>query len=494
MEKENIRLKNIRFQYTKEKLDLNNISLEVNRGEVILLTGPSGCGKTTITRCLNGLIPHFYEGDFSGEIYLWNKNSKELQPWEFGMDMGCVFQNPKSQFFSPKVEDEIIFAAENYGMDQTKIKERRENIIETLSLEYLRNQQLQRISSGEKQKVAFAGALMLEPKLFILDEPSANLDMKSTLELKSIIEKLKSQGHTFVIAEHRLYFLLDFIDWVYYIQNGKIKETYSGDDFRNLSNKKIKELGLRGKNTQITITPKEKNPKKEKQQPLLRVEKVGFHFRNQNSLLKRIDFSLFPGEIVALTGPNGSGKTTLAKILCGLLKEKSGQVRFGDKKINPHFRQKHLWFVMQETTCQLFAESVAEEMLIGKKNNAHNKNLCKHYLENLGLEKKSEEHPMGLSGGEAQRLTFGVAMMQDTELIVFDEPTSGLDGFNLARVIEFIRSLQDKDKGILIITHDHELIAHACNRLLFIEKGEILKDQPLTQQTYDWLIEKWQRE
>ncbi len=486
-----ITLKSVNFKYTEDNTHLKDISLEIKSGEVILLTGPSGCGKTTITRCLNGLIPHFYEGTFSGYITFFGKTSDKIEAWEFGRKIGCVFQNPKSQFFVPKVEDEIVFAAENYGLNSDTIKQRRETVIDTLKIGYIRKQFLQKLSSGEKQKVAFASAMMLKPEIYILDEPSANLDMKSTLALREIIKKLKEQGASIVIAEHRIYYLMGLIDRAFYIRNGSIAQEYTGSEFEAFTDEKLQELGLRNKTVNYYINVKH-TPNAD-YTALLDVSNLKYKYRsNKGFLLNDVSFSIQPGDVVALTGENGAGKTTLAKLLCGLLKEHAGKILFKGKKVYRNYRQKHLWFVMQETACQLFSESVYEEMLIALPKDEETKNRCKTNLEQLGLYEKSDHHPMALSGGEAQRLTFGVAMMQNTELIVFDEPTSGLDGINLKRVINFIKKLQSMGKGIMVITHDHEFISGACNRLMFLEDGKIIKDEKLTSESYRWLLSKWQ--
>lgn len=480
----------LNFGYGTGTEHLKDVALSVKPGEVVLITGPSGCGKTTLTRFINGLIPHFYEGDYTGEVHLFGRQTRALAAWEFGKITGCVFQNPKSQFFASVVQDELAFSAENYGMPAPEMLKRREAVIKRMHLAPLQNQSVHALSSGEKQKVAFASAMMLSPKLYVLDEPSANLDMPSALALRSAIMQLRAEGSTFVIAEHRLYYILDLIDRVYYMKDGRIQQCFSAEAFRSLSPDQVQIMGLRGLTPHLTLPAQD--ALQTRSAPLVSAQNITYHYRGHTyPILKDVCFEIFSGEVVAITGPNGAGKTTLAKLMCGLLKEKSGTLRYSGQSVRPRFRQRHVWFVMQETGCQLFSESVSEEMTLGIKETKDATQRSQAYLEQLGLSHKSGAHPAALSGGEAQRLTFGVAMMQDTEIILFDEPTSGLDGANLQRVIAFMNALKAAGKAVIVITHDHELIAGACTRLLMLDSGKIVQDAALTQPVYDALINQW---
>ncbi len=476
----------------KENL-LQNISINVKPGEAVLLTGGSGCGKTSIIRFINGLIPHFFGGYREGTVELFSASTDSLKVWEYGKKVGSVFQNPKSQFFANKVSDELAFACENYGINSNEIIKRREEVIKTCNLEYLRDKDVHQLSSGEKQKLAFASSMMLSPKLYVMDEPSANLDMASAYMLRDIINEVKQSGSSFLITEHRLYYLLDIIDRIYYIKEGRIEQEFSVSQFLQLKNKEADNMGLRRRFTGFQdVIDNIPAKKTENSKLLMEINNIHYKFREMKTdLLNGINLKINSGEVIALTGPNGAGKTTLAKIICGLKKEQKGQIIIKGKKVPLTRRPKHVWFVMQETGCQLFAESVFDEMLIGIKKTDANRARAHHLLKELKLDSKADQHPAALSGREAQRLTFAVAMMQNTEIVIFDEPTSGLDGANLKRVESFIEKLRSNRTAVIIITHDHELIAQSCSRIVYMDSGIIQTDTALNEESYSSILDKW---
>lgn len=241
-----LELRQVSFSYHESKADsITSLNLKVNKGEFILLCGKSGCGKTTVTRLLNGLVPHFYEGRLTGEVLVNGQSIREVEPGRLATLVGSVFQDPRSQFFTTDTTSEIAFACENIGMARTLMQERLRHTVSTLNIAKLMDRSIFDLSSGEKQKIALASVYAAGPSVYVLDEPSANLDHQATIELKKILGLLKEQGCTVVIAEHRLYYLRELVDRVIYMEQGRIVEEFDRKSFLGLPDRQRLPRGLR---------------------------------------------------------------------------------------------------------------------------------------------------------------------------------------------------------------------------------------------------------
>ena len=219
-----IEFENVSFSYTgQEHGGLRDINLKISDGECVLFCGRSGCGKTTITRLVNGLIPQFYQGELHGRVLVDGQEISNIPMYQIAAKVGSVFQNPRTQFFNVDTDSEIAFGIENEARPPKKLAERVEQTTEDLHIQKLRNRNIFELSGGEKQKIAFASVYAMNPQIYLLDEPSSNLDMTSIQELKEHLRLIKKQGKTVLIAEHRLYYLMELADRIVYLENGEIK-------------------------------------------------------------------------------------------------------------------------------------------------------------------------------------------------------------------------------------------------------------------------------
>jgi len=202
---------------------LRNINLDIYRGDFILLTGPSGCGKSTLLRSINGLIPHFYEGEYTGRVIVMGHEVSKSSTYELSRYVGMVFQDPENQLFSSTVEREIAFGLENLGLSKEEMRRRVDNVLQILKIENLRHKSPYELSGGQQQKVAIASIMVMEPEILILDEPTANLDPLSALELFELLARLNREMNiTIVIVEHRLELITSFINRVLLMDRGRI--------------------------------------------------------------------------------------------------------------------------------------------------------------------------------------------------------------------------------------------------------------------------------
>ncbi|MDT7864860.1 MAG: ABC transporter ATP-binding protein [Thermoproteota archaeon] len=222
--KEVIVIKDLSFRYQGTNFfSLKNINLKIYEGDFVLLAGPSGCGKTTLIRLLNGLIPHFYKGDYIGEVSVYGLIVKDRKTYEMAKHVGMVFQDPEDQLLSMTVEKEIAFGLENLGYKREEMFKIVNEIIKLLNIEHIRFKSPYLLSGGEQQKVAIGSVLAIKPRILALDEPFSNLDLKSSYMIADLLNYLnKNFKYTIIIAEHRLEILVNLINRIIVMNEGRI--------------------------------------------------------------------------------------------------------------------------------------------------------------------------------------------------------------------------------------------------------------------------------
>lgn len=241
-----IEFQNVSFSYPDSgDGGLKHIDLTIPDGQCVVLCGRSGCGKTTLTRLINGLIPQFFAGELTGRVLLDGEDLAELPLYRIAEKVGSVFENPRTQFFNVDTDSEIAFGMENEAVPQEKLKRRVAEAANALGIEGLLGRNIFALSGGEKQKIAFASVYAMNPQVYLLDEPSSNLDMTAIGELREHLRLIKSQGKTVIVAEHRLYYLMDVSDRVIYLENGSIAGDWTPEQLRALPLEARRRMGLR---------------------------------------------------------------------------------------------------------------------------------------------------------------------------------------------------------------------------------------------------------
>lgn len=463
-----ITLEKVSFAYQDSaSIGIHNISLSIGTGECLLLCGRSGCGKTTVTRLINGLIPHFYNGALTGKVQVAGMDIAASPMYAITEKVGSVFQNPRSQFFNVDTDSEIAFGLENMAYPVNEIRRRVAQTARELKLERLLTRNIFALSGGEKQKIAFASVYALAPAVYVLDEPSSNLDVPAIADLQALLRRLKSQGKTIVIAEHRLYYLQDIVDRVIYMENGRIQAEYTGSAFRHMQAEERSSKGLRTMDLRTVPVP---DAKKQPENPVLEMHNLTIA-RDRTPILANIRLAASRGDVIGVTGNNGAGKSTFSLTLCGLRPELSGLLLWEGLPVNRQQRLALSYMVMQDVNYQLFAASVAEECLLG--NSRPDELAVAAVLHRLALSAYRQCHPLALSGGQKQRVAVAVGQLCNKEILIFDEPTSGLDFGSMLAVSQLIRDLAAAGKVIFVVTHDYELVASTCNRVICLADGAV---------------------
>ena len=459
------------FQYSEESTPtLRKVSGNIPAGRCVVLCGGSGCGKSTLLRCLNGLIPQFYEGELTGFCRLDGHGTADLSIGEIVELAASVFQDPRSQFFTVNSSNEVAFGLENHGLPQEKIRNRVDEAFRTFHLEHLKNRNVYELSSGERQLISILSAWAMDTDIFLLDEPTANLDFAATQQLRNILLKLKKQGKTLLLSEHRLYYLADIADEYWIMANGEIKHKYTAEKAKSLSPLQVHTLSLRTLDLE-QITVSERPPQPENMPQALSVSNLRYEYGRKNrAILSDVNFSVCTHEIVGLVGANGCGKTTLGKLIAGLYHSTGGEISLFGKAQKPKQLQKQVLFIMQEAEFQFFTNSVLHELQYGHKITAEFEKKTETLLKSMDMWECRDRHPFSLSGGQMQRLTLMMAYLSDKPIVILDEPTAGQDAESLKRCAELIREM-GKEKTVLIITHDLELIADACDRCIGLSGG-----------------------
>ncbi|MBI9045058.1 MAG: ATP-binding cassette domain-containing protein [Anaerolineaceae bacterium] len=470
-----IQIRDLSIWYGQIKA-LKSVNLKIDAGQWVLITGASGCGKSTLAKSISGIIPQSMPAHINGSILVDGKDPSTLQLSEFAQTAGMVFQNPGTQLFHLRVEDEIAFGPRNLGFDEKSVVERVEWAIKATGLEELRGQKPMYLSGGQKQCVAIASLLAMRPQVLVLDEPTASLDLPNTKKVMITLNQLRIQyGITIVMIEHRLTSVLEYVNRVIIMEKGEIID--DGLPHKVLNNfERRNELGLRRPAKQPMspwkqlIRPHQNGPNMK--YPVLELENIYAGYE-KNNVLKDISLSIYPGDFIALVGNNGVGKSTLSMVMAGIMKPNKGRIKFDGVYCKPN-PGKDVSLLFQDAAAQLLTDSVDEEVSFGPQNydcfleEKHIKTLAEADLMTL------RRRPINaLSIGQQQRTALAACISLCPRLIILDEPTLGQDWGHLQQMMNYLCRLNEQGAAVVLISHDYKLVHHYANRIYLLEDGKI---------------------
>jgi len=493
-------IENLTFRYRRaSEPALHDLSLTIHPGEVLLVAGPSGCGKSTLIRAINGLIPHAYPGELTGSVRVGGQVTTEVKLRDISVHVGTVLQDPARQIVGATVEAELAFGPENLGTPRAEIRQRIAQVARESGIEPLLGRETAALSGGERQLLAMGGILMLSPRLFVVDEPLANLDPQTAARLLLTLRRLADEGHAVVIVEHRIEEALDLHpDRVLYLEEGRAR--YLGDlagffevadpdavklPFEVVLARLARSAGIDAAaegaalRTDPTDAAGEVPPRLE-----FRGVRAGYESRE---VLHGIDARLGAREIVAVLGPNGSGKTTLFRTAMRLMEPTSGEVLVDGRSASERTvadLATTFGFVFQSPSQMLFARTVREELEFGPRklgrDVARLDGIVNDALRRTGLddlEEIRERPPLTLSFGQQKRLALAIALALEPPTLLLDEPSAGQDHRTARRFMHELLAIPGLE-SVYFVTHDVDLALAHADRILLFRGGEIVADGP----------------
>ncbi len=488
-------MEGLTFRYRRGRQPaIRDLSVELEAGEVLLVAGPSGCGKSTLIRAVNGLIPHAYPGDLTGSVWIDHARIAERPLREIARMVGTVLQDPAKQIVGSTVEAELAFGPENLGVPPAAIRDRIAAVMARAGIVGLQGRDTAALSGGERQLLAVAGALMLTPSLYVIDEPLANLDPATAARLMAILRELADEGHGVVIVEHRVEEALDLRpDRVLYLDAGEARYLGPVEGFFEVADPGVvkvpfevalaheRRLARRaGLSEGWAATPK--GAATNVGPPRLVFESVHVTLGDQH-VLRGLSASLAQRQIVAVLGPNGSGKTTLFRTALRLLEPDAGTVTVdGERTTQRSVAQlaRVLGYVFQSPSQMLFARTVREELLFGPRNLGlpHDDGFAMEALRRTelhDLEGILDRPPLSLSFGQQKRLALAIALALQPPTLVLDEPSAGQDHGTATRFMAAVAGIPGLE-SVYFVTHDVDLALTHADRILVIRDGQIAAD------------------
>ncbi len=465
------KIENFSFTYPEEGRVIKNISFGVNEGDFLVISGKSGCGKTTLLKHLKPSLKP--KGEVDGLIILDEEIEKD------DTKIGFVFQNPNDQIVMDKVWHEIAFGLENTTTPLKQMKRRVGEIVNYFNLQNIINKDTQSLSGGEKQLVNLASVMVMNPKVILLDEATAQLDPVNREEFIKILKQINDDFNvTIIFVEHQLEGLLNVANRLIVMDEGKI---VIDDDIKNAVNEMLvkeifveslpnyvrvssltDELCLSVKDARNALSDFDDFDIKDTEDvdTGILMEIRDLNFGHDDIVLKDLDLDIKQNEIFSIVGANGSGKSSFIRCIAGLVKFQGKITKIGyvDK----------IGYLPQDPTTLFLSDKVIDDLLVVDESMKS----VELQLENLGISDLKEKHPFDLSGGQRQLVALAKVLLTKPQLLLLDEPTKGIDAFSKEHLAALIRGLS-KHMTIVVASHDLEFVAKISDRVAMIFNGKM---------------------
>jgi energy-coupling factor transport system ATP-binding protein len=475
-------------------------SLSIEPGEVVLVAGPSGCGKSTLIRAMNGLIPHAYPGELSGQVLVEGQKTTDLKLRDIARTIGTMLQDPAKQIVGATVESELAFGPENLGLPRGEIRDRIHEVMGRTGIDALAGRETAALSGGERQLVAAAGILMMRPRLYVVDEPLANLDPATAARLLALLRALADEGHAVVIVEHRVEEALDLRpDRVLYLDAGRTR--YLGDvpGFLAVADPEAVKLPFdaildryrlaapaEGGPVAVATDTRREPAAAPDGAPRLEYRAVSAGY-GERAVLRGVDATFGRRETVAVLGPNGSGKTTLFRTAMRLMPTTAGEILVDGQPITRRSTPDlatTFGYVFQSPSQMLFARTVRDELIFGPKNLGRDPSTFDAIVDDVlartsldDLDEIRDRPPLTLSFGQQKRLALAIALALRPPGLILDEPSAGQDHRTANRFLHEVATIPNLE-SLYLVTHDVDLALTHADRILLLRDGQVVADGP----------------
>jgi energy-coupling factor transport system ATP-binding protein len=497
------RVETLRWRYSIGDWVLRELTLEIHPGERVGLIGRSGCGKSTLALTFNGIIPHSYAGQMAGRVWVAGMDTETANVSDLAAAVAMVFQSPDDQMSQILVKHELASGPANLGLPLHEVRSRGEKALGQLGGEHLAERETSTLSGGEKQKVALAAALAMQPRLLVLDEPTTDLDPRAKAELIEVLRSLDPEL-ALVIISHDLDTIAPLVNRLIILDAGAIAADEPADAiFAEPSilaahgiavpqmlainhalrrhepdwpiDSSIDDVTNRF-GPRLRSTPFAPAADRAHAEPAIELARVSFRYPDAaRPAVREVSLEIGAGELVAIVGNNGSGKTTLSKLMLGLLKPGAGSVRILGQPVE-RIRPDLVGYIYQNPDAMLSQMSVDEEVaftprLLGR---ADWRDRSRDMLDRFGLTELERRFPLALSKGQRQRLAYAAIAAASPPILIFDEPTTGIDLPGCNQIMEYMDALRREGKTIVFITHDMALATRWADRILVLHAGRIV--------------------
>lgn len=493
-----VRLSRVTLRYGDD-CALNDVTLEVPRGQRVCVLGANGSGKSTLASVICGLLaPDEGDVELVGER-VCEGGAPDLAAYRRARrGLGLVFQNPDDQIVTSVVADDVAFGPENLGLPRDEIRRRVDRELARVALTDYARADPSRMSGGQRQRVCIAGALAMEPQVLVLDEPSSLLDVRGREAIMRVMGRLAAAGATLVHVTHFMDEALA-ADRVIVMRAGRIvldgapREVFCDAntelidelglelpfDLRLLRARRAQAGGVGGGHARQALLSKDSAAR----EPFCCVSGVSYSYAPRRAALDDVSFQVLEGETCAVVGQTGSGKSTLLRLLCGLEAPDAGSVEVAGAttatKRGRRDVRRAVGYVMQHPERQLFAQTVESDVAFGPRNMGlpadEVARRVDHALDLVGLAAKKDLSPFELSGGQKRLAAIAGVLAMQPKLLVLDEPTAGLDPRGRAGLRRLLAELRAHGVTIVQVTHSMEDAARA-DRVVVLDESRVIAD------------------